>query len=259
VVYIDIGNTFVKIASHTGDMTGNVLDSGQSADMDEWYVHLRARHGKLDDIITILNSEVLAAMPVLACSVVPSVRTRLEQALPDRIYFIDRSMIPAALLDYETPDTLGMDRFIACYGAWDRSGRNTDVVVVDAGTATTLDLMSADGVFRGGVIAPGLQVMEYGFARLAPALPEVPRTIPSHWPPKSTTQALKWGITGSYLGLIRAHLTHYQHEYPKLKLWITGGDAQILTQMRGLSMHYHPNLVFEGLRAWKQTYIDART
>ena len=71
MVYIDIGNTFVKIASHTGDMTGNVLDSGQSADMDEWYVHLRARHGKLDDIITILNSEVLAAMPVLACSVVP--------------------------------------------------------------------------------------------------------------------------------------------------------------------------------------------
>ena len=199
-----------------------------------------------------------------SCSVV-SIRPsnlRLETGpCRNRIYFYRPQYDSAPRLArlMRAPDTLGMDRFIACYGAWDRSGRNTDVVVVDAGTATTLDLMSADGVFRGGVIAPGLQVMEYGFARLAPALPEVPRTIPSHWPPKSTTQALKWGITGSYLGLIRAHLTHYQHEYPKLKLWITGGDAQILTQMRGLSMHYHPNLVFEGLRAWKQTYIDART
>lgn len=259
MVYIDIGNTFVKIASHTGDMTGVMLDSGQADAVDAWYVHLRARHEQLDDIIKILNSEVLAAMPVLACSVVASVRARLEDALADRIYFVDRSVVPEGLLDYDTPETLGMDRFLACYGAWEQSGRGSEVVVVDAGTATTLDLMSADGVFRGGVIAPGLKVMEYGFAQLAPVLPEVPRNIPSQWPPRSTVQAVQWGITGSYLALIRGHLAHYQQEYPNLKLWITGGDAQILTQMRGLSMQYHPNLVFEGLRAWKKAYIDPQT
>lgn len=250
MIYLDAGNSFIKIATHTGDI---VDDSGTliQENFDNWMVHLRARHADIEKVISLLQTEILTSMPILACSVVVDVQRRLEEALGSRIQFLSHNKILPGTLDYKTVDTLGMDRYLACLGAWSLSKGNA-VIVVDAGTATTIDWMNNEGVFKGGVITPGLSVFEKGLREFAPALPEVPRSIPSEWPPRSTREALQWGIAGSYVEMVKAHIHRFADKSESCSIWITGGDAEILAQIREYQIQYHPNLVFEGLRAWQQ-------
>ncbi|MCC5926199.1 MAG: type III pantothenate kinase [Bacteroidetes bacterium] len=254
MIYLDVGNSFIKMASHAGDITGDEAGLHQN-ETENWIVHLRAPHADLNKVLSLLNTELLTQMPVMACSVVESVSEALRNALGSRITFARREWIPDSLLDYHSPDTLGMDRFMACLGAWSLSKRES-VIVIDAGTATTIDLMTGEGVFRGGVIMPGIKLFEQGLQHFAPALPKVPRELPSQWPPKSTVQALQWGITGSYLEAVKAHVSAMQQD--SARIWITGGDADVLAQIRNVELHYHPNLVFEGLRAWVNHQADQR-
>jgi type III pantothenate kinase len=246
MIYLDAGNSFIKLASHAGDITGD--DVGLHQDTSQsWIVHLRARHADVQKVVSLLNTELFSEMPVTGCSVVDSLTNQFQDILGSRMQFVHRGMIDRAQLDYQTPESLGMDRFLACLGAaW--LSRGEDVVVIDAGTATTIDVMSADGVFRGGVIMPGINLMERGLNEYAPALPEVTRELPFQWPPKSTKEALQWGITGSYLEAVKAHINRLRKD--KSRVWITGGDADVLAQIREFELNYHPNLVFEGLRAW---------
>lgn len=248
MLYIDIGNSFIKIASHVDDIVDDLAPIPAS-NGGNWVTQLRARHDQIDDIISLLNTEMIKMMPVLACSVVENISELLKQKLGKRIRFVQVSNFPAEILNYDTPQTLGIDRFLACLGAKLLSGSSA-VLVIDAGTATTIDLMDANGVFQGGVITAGLGIFEAGLRNHAPALPEVEREIPSTWPPRNTMQALQWGIAGTYTDLVKAHVERFQKDWPDAQIWVTGGDAPTLAQIRSLKLHYHPNLVLEGLRAW---------
>lgn len=232
MIYIDIGNSYIKIA---------MFKSGT------WEVMLRSPLEKADDALFLLKLQAEQGSRFMASSVVSSLRNRFEKELGESIRFVRVSDFPTDLIDYHTRETLGVDRVIACLGARHQSDNNA-VIVVDAGTATTIDFMDMNGVFHGGVIAPGLQAMEQGLREHAPALPTVERVRPAIWPPKSTTEALQWGLTGSYQSLVRDHIQRFLQDAPDAWLWVSGGDAGTLMNLGGLNIHYHPNLVFEGLR-----------
>ncbi|MCH8496160.1 MAG: type III pantothenate kinase [Balneolales bacterium] len=251
MLYIDIGNSFIKIASHVDDIIDD-LAPNPASNGDNWVTQLRARHDQIDDVISLLNTEMVKMMPVLACSVVENISELLQKKLGKRIRFVQVSDLPAEVLNYDTPHTLGIDRFLACFGARSLSAGGT-VLVIDAGTATTIDLMDSKGVFQGGVITAGLGIFEDGLRSHAPALPEVEREIPSVWPPKNTTQALQWGIAGTYTDIVKAHVERFKKDWPDAQIWVTGGDAPTLAQIRSLQLHYHPNLVLEGLRNWNKS------
>jgi type III pantothenate kinase len=229
--YIDIGNSFIKIASHDGN---------------EWKVMIRAPHSQLKDVLELVKFQIDGGMSFLACSVVKKLAEAFNDQFGNKIRFVEKSDISSNELNYKTPETLGMDRFVACYGAHKLAG--SSVIVVDAGTATTIDLMDDQGVFHGGVIAPGIALMENAISDYAPSLPKVDRSLPEEFPPKSTKEALMWGITGSYLSSVKAHLIELRKIHKEAHIWITGGDAEVLMQLKDLKFSYHPNLVFEGLR-----------
>lgn len=231
LMYIDIGNSFVKIAAHDGE---------------SWIVKLRASHTQLNDVMAWIKLHTDSGTKFIAASVVERISASIKQEFSESVRFIEKDDISSDKLDYLTPETLGIDRYIACVGAYKIS--NTPVIVVDAGTAVTIDLMDAEGVFKGGVIAPGIELLEKGLLAHAPSLPQVERSLPGDFPPKSTTDALRWGISGSYLAFIRNHIEKMRSEEPGALIWITGGDVDILMQLTGLKLNYHPNLVFEGLR-----------
>lgn len=231
MLYIDIGNSTIKVASY--------IDGS-------WQVDLRLPHDQLYSVIEWCSDRVAHDELFLAASVVSSIRISMEQALGSAIRFIDVGSFPKEHINYKTPETLGIDRVLACYGAWSLSG--TSVIVVDAGTATTIDYMNPDGVFEGGVIAPGLGSLEKALRIHAPALPVVERNVPASWPPKSTTEAVQWGITGSYKASVFSHIMRFLNLDPHAVLWISGGDADVLSQLEGLQTRFHPNLVLEGLR-----------
>ena len=238
VVCLDVGNSDIKWAvkkdSEWGKITKHRLDD----------VH---------QLPEVLKKRGISFDHFLVSSVVQPVQKKLQEMdIAPSSFFADVQQIDNKFLDYRTPNTLGIDRYLACLGAWKESNQNS-VVVIDAGTACTIDLMEANGVYRGGVIMPGLKLYERGLKRYAKALPQVDRKLPDSYPGKSTEECLKWGITGSFLGAIGYHLNRMASKRDNPELYVTGGDADLLTKygrfeqrlnadkylvMKGLLQHY---------------------
>jgi type III pantothenate kinase len=189
--------------------------------------------------------------------VVGSVSKRWEQWLQEKakrenidIRFLQVRDVPKKYLNYDTPETLGIDRLLAAWGAWVQMSSPTPVIVIDAGTACTIDLMSDTGTFNGGVIAPGIRMLETGFRIETPDLPHIQeRTLPGRWPGKSTAESLQWGIAGSFQAIIAGHLEHYlEQSLEEPQIWVTGGDARTVVDLLAkFNLRYDEALIFKGM------------
>lgn len=149
-------------------------------------------------------------------------------------------------LDYETPGTLGADRWVACLAAHREAGR---AIVVDCGTATTVNLVDEDGAFRGGPIAPGLRALEVGMRHATPALPP-PRLdlVPSPLP-RTTQEAVDAGVLIGYCGLVeRLVAGAVAVSRGGTTVFLTGGNADRVLRHSRLRAVVAPDLVHRGLR-----------
>jgi type III pantothenate kinase len=142
-----------------------------------------------------------------------------------------------------------MDRLAAAAGAW-RVHRGP-VLVVDAGTALTVDLVDADGVFQGGAILPGLEISNRSLEAGAAALKAADlRADPPVWPARTTDEAIRTGVLTQAAAAVEAF-----HERARFLagadpgLWVTGGDADLLLPHLGGDVHCDPLLVHRGLLA----------
>ena len=155
-------------------------------------------------------------------------------------------------LDYETPETLGIDRVLACAGGVRHT--QSDVVVVDAGTACTVDLMTKDYVFKGGVILPGLPMLRYSMKTLTPELPETDFSLPAQFPGKTTRDAIRIGVNGGFIHSISRFIEEYVQKFEDVQILITGGDGRYVHEKLHAQFNctYHENLVFDGMIAWKE-------
>jgi type III pantothenate kinase len=169
---VDIGNTETVLGlveSRTGDVREHWrLTTGRARTADEFdhMVHsLLARKG-FD--ATMLERAVLG-------SVVPSIngrmRTALEGLISGPVYVVEPGADLPVTLDVEEPQTVGADRIVNTLAA--KTLYHRDTIVVDLGTATTFDCITADGVFVGGVIAPGVHVGLEWLGMRAAKLPRV--------------------------------------------------------------------------------------
>lgn len=239
ILFLDVGNYSIKAAYKKG------------------------RHWKRPDSGIITNAEVLIRwirdhgqtfQLIVICSVVPEVTRALSSQLPkQKVRVLKTKDLPEDLLDYETPETLGVDRFFSCYGAVSQTQKSA--VVIDAGTACTIDFMSADFIYRGGVIMPGLGVVEKSVREHIPTLPHVSRQLPDVWPGRSTRQSLQWGVAGMYQGAISHYLEKYRQSFKAFDVFITGGDAKVISEWIECSQKIHPMLLFEGMQRFLERYI----
>lgn len=155
--------------------------------------------------------------------------------------------IPCPLtIDYKTPATLGADRWLGALAAHRLHGC---AVVVDCGTATTVNLVEADGTFRGGAIAPGLSAIVAGMAAVTPALPRPDLETSAIFPPRSSQEAVEAGVLAGYSGLVErlvCSMVRVARGAPTLV--ITGGNASRLLGVTRLRPVQHDDLVHQGLR-----------
>ncbi|MCU0448550.1 MAG: type III pantothenate kinase [Bernardetiaceae bacterium] len=149
--------------------------------------------------------------------------------------------------DYLTPHTLGMDRLAAAIGAAALFPA-THLLVMDAGTCITYDLVEASGTFLGGSIAPGLKMrfkaMHHFTARL-PLLEPAPEPIALTG--RSTAEAMQSGAVLGLVAEIEGFIAHYQQLYPNLQPIITGGDAPYLAKRAKPAIFASQTLVVQGL------------
>ncbi len=184
---------------------------------------------------------------VIAISVKPD-NSWLEQLIDcTHVALLEVNDIPSELLDYSTPETLGLDRFFACLGAFQLAKKA--VVVIDAGSACTIDLMDENGVFRGGVIMPGVQSLLKVFYQSAPNLPDFPFQIPNSFPGKSSNESLQWGLSQLFVDGLKANLLRYRNDIADFEIYVTGGDADLVSTFIDEPHTVRPDLIFCGMEA----------
>lgn len=191
--------------------------------------------------------------------IVTSVRKDINDLLGERINqgkvrWIKNRHLTNFELNYDTPKTLGMDRFLGCLGA--SSKTQNDVIVIDAGTACTIDMMTKAQVYLGGVIMPGLKLYHQSVKMHLPELPEVDQILPNQFPGHSTKESLQWGINGAFAGSIDYFLRKFIDEGSQSDIFVTGGDADIVA---GFLQTHEPKirkyLVFDGMEEM-QRFLD---
>lgn len=153
--------------------------------------------------------------------------------------------LPFQLL-YDTPETLGKDRIaLAAAALYAYPGKN--VLVIDAGTCITYDLITAGKDYKGGAISPGLNMrykaMHEGTNKLPLLKPEFPQQLTG----TSTSASMHSGVVLGICFEIQGAIKEYQLLYPDLTVILTGGDAQFLSKQLKNTIFAHSNFLLQGL------------
>lgn len=233
---LDLGNSRLKCAPLREGRIGEVIaiDHDGTAFAPGWEQRLPARF------------DVASVASVAA----PALTVELLDALTRRCMRISLARTQAAFdgvrIAYAQPSRLGVDRFLALLAARARAAR--PVLVVGAGTALTIDLLDADGLHRGGRIAPSPALMRAALHARAPQLPVEGGSW--HEFADDTADALASGCDGAALGLIAGSLDAAAVLLgARPRLLLHGGGAGALLPHLGDAVHA-PALVLEGLARW---------
>ena len=178
-----------------------------------------------------------------------------EQRPGDRYRLLQNQSLPITIR-VEQPDRVGADRLLAAVAVNALRTADRPAIVIDAGTAITVDLVSADGAFQGGVILPGFSLVAPALARDTDLLPLVAGSLHDPAPAvvgKSTAGAIRsglyWGSVGAVCEVVR-RITRELEQEPQL--FVAGGDAAKLAPYLPASARVVPELVLAGIAlAWR--------
>jgi type III pantothenate kinase len=192
-----------------------------------------------------------AAVASVVPPVTPAVTGACERHLGCQAFLVDATSRLPIRLDVDEPLSVGADR-IANTLAAARLFR-TDTIVVDLGTATTYDCITADGAFVGGVIAPGVQSGAETLTRRTARLPRVDLHPPASIIGRRTDTALRSGIFFGAIASIDGIVQRIQQEWARPTLVVaTGGLAPLLAPHCATIQRVEPYLTLQGLRfAWE--------
>ena len=147
---------------------------------------------------------------------------------------------------YETPETLGKDRLAAAVGA-NELFPNQNLLIIDAGTAITYDLVSEKNQFVGGNISPGLQMRFKALNYFTGKLPLVSYSDEFQTIGKNTTDAIRAGVQNGILYEIAQTIELFNKNYQNLQIVMTGGDSIFFDKKLNYSIFVHFNITLIGL------------
>lgn len=229
---IDIGNTRTKLALfNQHDLMFNVPVE-----------HLTVNHIQMLKYEHVqMNKAILSSTRKVDEQLVQFLRENFEQF----IELDHKTRLPIANL-YETPETLGKDRLAAAIGA-NELFPDQNILVIDAGTAITYDLVSANNQYLGGNISPGLQMRFKALNEFTGKLPLVESSNYYSEIGKNTTEAIRAGVQNGILFEIERTIELFANNYPDLQVILTGGDSVFIDQLLNEDVLVHLNLTLIGL------------
>jgi type III pantothenate kinase len=187
---------------------------------------------------------------VVASSVNPALEEPLEQAVGDvtgrRVLWVGKDIdVPIKVLTDE-PEKTGIDRILSVAAAYEQMGKAC--VVVDAGSAITVNLCNDKGEFLGGAIAPGVSMQLDALNQRTATLPHVDFEIPEGCVGKSTKQAILQGVYHGVRGMVKELTEQYATELGQWpEIIATGGDAKMLFEGWELVHAIAPDLLLYGI------------
>ena len=195
--------------------------------------------------------EDLAPMRVIVASVVPSLRFPLRQALRQLLerdpLFVEPGVKTGMPILYEVPQEVGADRIVNAVAAFERLGG--PCIVVDFGTATTFDVVTAKGEYAGGVIVPGISISAEALFEKAARLWRVEIKRPDRVVGKTTAASIQSGLYFGYLSLVDGMIDRIASEIGgKPRVIATGGLAELFGGGSERIGEIDPLLTLRGLR-----------
>ncbi|HEX6970418.1 MAG TPA: type III pantothenate kinase [Micromonosporaceae bacterium] len=241
---IDIGNTNTVLATFDGETL-----------VHSWRIKTDAR--STADELGLLYRGLLAGdaveiTGVAACSTVPAALRSLRTML-DRYYgdvpslIVEPGVKTGVPLVIDNPKEVGADRVVNTLAAYALHGG--PAVVVDIGTTTTFDAVSARGEFLGGAFTPGIEISFDALAARAAQLRKVEPAQPRSVIGKNTVECLQAGMYFGYAGLIDRIVDRMAEELGTLRAVIaTGGLAPVVLDECRTITHHEPMITLIGLR-----------
>ena len=254
LVTIDVGNTQTVIGLY-GPGDG---PAGSGSELSHhWRVSTVERRTadelalQLTELFALDGLDARQAVTgVAVASVVPRLRTGLRE-MTDRWFGVETVIIEPGIrtgmpILYDNPKEVGADRIADAVAAYDKYGGPT--IVVDFGTATTFEVVSARGEYLGRVILPGIEIsLEALFARAA-LLPRVELVEPTSVLAKNTVESVQSGVIYGFAAQADGLCRRLKDEIGPATVVATGGLAGLIGPVSAEIDHHEPWLTLEGLR-----------
>jgi type III pantothenate kinase len=179
-------------------------------------------------------------------SVTMALREMAQRWFPVPFVVIEPGVKTGMPILYDNPKEVGADRIANAVGALDLLA--PPIIVVDLGTATTFDVVSAGGEYLGGAITPGIEISMDALFAAAAALRRVELVEPRHVIGKSTVESIQSGAVYGYVGLVDGLCRRIIDELGEARVVATGGLAGLICHLSEVIEHHEPWLTLHGLR-----------
>ncbi len=244
LLVVDVGNTNIVLGIYRGDMLVNSwrLATARDRTADEYGILAKQ----------LVNSEATKPLDgAIVGSVVPPLNGVIREMISEYFgvepLFVEPGVKTGIAIHVDNPQEVGADRIVNCVAAHHRWGGPT--VIVDFGTATTFDIVTANAEYIGGVIAPGLNISAEALFARAARLPRVDIRRPSSVIGTNTVVNMQSGIYFGYLGLVDGILARIKMEVPDVKRVVaTGGLANLFEDESEHIDEVDPELTLKGLK-----------
>ncbi|HNX36767.1 MAG TPA: type III pantothenate kinase [Candidatus Cloacimonadota bacterium] len=244
ILVVDIGNTSLTCGVYYGDML-------------VWHTRMQSLKEKTSDeyfsvIKSLLDDKYLSKIKFVAfASVVPEM-TRIwmhlcQKYLKAEIYLINAYSDLGIKYLVSDPGFIGADLVVNAYAALQKY--HTNCIVIDLGTATTVQVIKADGTFEGTVIAPGIKTgSAYLFEKTA-LLSEIELVAPTKLLGTNTHDAMLSGIIYGHAFMIDSYISAIKRQYAsdmELKTIITGGMSDLVAPILSFINHVDKTITLDG-------------
>ena len=197
---------------------------------------------------------------IVVSSVVPSKTKRLTdrlQKLKLKPVIIDKDSTFNLKIEYDSPETLGIDRICSAEGAYylccrEKVLKKEQIIIsIDLGTATTLNVVKYPGIFAGGIIAPGTELMFRSLKNNTAQLPNVSSEAYKAIIGRTTNESIASGVMHTAAGLIERAIKLIQTETnaEETIIYITGGNFENIKRFLSFEYNYEKGLVLYGINA----------
>jgi len=223
-LYIDIGHSAVKRRTHDSEVFSESID--------------KFSEKSLPDNQSVWLSSVAH----------PEIVNAIEMEFSDVEVVKSLSHFDSLTIAYKEPTDLGSDRFLAMLGAL-KHFPDRNLLIIDVGSALTIDVVNDNGEHQGGLIMPGLEAIRGSFAKFATNS----HNLNSSSLQNSTDEAWLSGTQAMFISSIKEQMTSFESEHPDGIVALTGGSVRSFISELPETVNYFDNLVLDGLESYSKS------
>ena len=254
---VEQGNTNTTFALHDGArwiaQWRTATDPARTADEYAVWLH---------QLLSMQQMNLAAIDDCIISSVVPqsvfNLRNLARRYLKVEPLVVGENVELGIDIRIDKPSEAGADRLVNAIGGFLKYGG--PLILIDSGTATTFDVVGADGGFEGGLIAPGINLSMQALHSAAARLPRIAITRPARVIGRGTVEAMQSGVFWGYVALIEGLIDRIRAEYgAPMQAIATGGVASLFEGATTRIDAFDPELTLRGLLEITRRNGDLRT